>query len=82
MQRGARQGDGGQAGNLWLLGAALVLVIHEVIPVGRSREGSGRKGTCVLLEMKHDPGALVLQSLVLPSACVLFSLPMIGISPA
>lgn len=49
MQQEARQGDSSQAGNPWLLGTALVLVIHEVIPEGTRRGSSGRKVTCVLL---------------------------------
>lgn len=48
MQQEARQRDSSEAANPLLLGAASVLVIHEVIPVGASREYSGIKLTLVL----------------------------------
>lgn len=37
-----KQGDNSQTDNPQLLGATFVLVIHKVIPMGTSREHSGR----------------------------------------
>lgn len=43
MQQLPRQGDSSQASAFQLLRAAPALVMHEVMPVGTHREGSGSK---------------------------------------